>query len=254
MKGRLVEKSNPKFPFHPVIHPLSAFRKPAVFRKPFAIIGHRGAAGHAPENSLEAFEIAFEARVDGIELDVKNIHNNLIVFHDDNLLRLTSQQGEINQITQSAVADLQLANGESIPSLYDVWEITPPNIPINVELKGPNTAKLVCEFMKKHSHRYLVSSFLIEELRQVQQLTPEVPRALLARERRDTTLALADELDVCNVHIMDRIAEPSVIRPLLNAGFHVFVFTVNEVERANKLQRLGVSAIFTDVPRLFFPR
>ena len=228
-----------------------SFNHPSIFSKPLAIIGHRGAAGHAPENSLEAFEIASAARVDGIELDVKYTHDELIVFHDDDLERLTQDVGDINLASPSKLNELRLKNGEPIPNLEQVWDITPPNIVINIELKGANTAAPVCDFIRKHSHRYIVSSFLIDELRLVKELLPDIPRALLRRQREPTTSALATELDVCNVHIMDHMAQPDVIQPLLDHGFHVFVFTVNDVKRASELQAMGVSAIFTDLPRLF---
>lgn len=217
---------------------------------PFAVIGHRGAAGHAPENSIEAFEIAFAAGVDAIELDVKLIHDELLVFHDDTVERLTNGVGALDALSANEVAQLRLRNGESIPTLADVWDIVPPNIGMNIELKGPHTAVPTVEFIRVHSHHYLVSSFLVDELRAFRELMPHVPTALLTRVRDKTILDIAASLDVANIHVMDAVAERRYIAPMLAAGYAVYVFTVNEVERARELQDLGVAAVFTDVPRV----
>ena len=218
---------------------------------PFAVIGHRGAAGHAPENSLEAFEIAFESGVHAIELDVKWVHDQLVVFHDDTVERLTSGQGGIQDQSLADFRNLRLQNGESIPTLGDVWDQVPPSIGINIELKGTQTAKPVAEFIQSHSHRYLISSFHVDELRQFRELAPDVPIALLTRTREDDISATAKSLDVVNIHVIDAVADSSYLQPMMDAGFTIYVFTVNDPQRARELQNLGVRAIFTDVPRTF---
>lgn len=217
------------------------------------IIGHRGAAGHATENSLEAFEIAFDSGVDGVELDVKLVHDRLLVFHDDELDRVTNATGKLSDLTRTKLKQVRLLNGEPIPTLEDVWDITPPQVLINIELKALHTAKPTIEFIYGHSHRFLVSSFYRQELGVMLESARSVERALLIRELSADDLERARHLQVINVHLWDRITEKDSITQFIEAGFKVFVFSVNEIDRAIELQNLGVSGVFTDEPRTLVP-
>lgn len=217
--------------------------------RPFGIIGHRGAAGHAVENSLEAFEIAFGCKIDAIELDVQFVNDELIVFHDDTIDRLTIRSGKLAELSPDELSNLRLRNGEPVPTLNELWERVPPSIGINIELKGPETGKPVAEFVREHSHRYLISSFYVDEIKIFRQLAPEIPTALLNRVKSDKVVATAIELGVDNIHVMDAVAEPDYLQPMLDANFNVYIFTVNSEARAKELRALGVTAIFTDVPR-----
>lgn len=227
---------------------MSDFRDHPFLQKSFSVIGHRGAAGHAPENSLEAFEIAFSCGVDAIEFDVKYVHDELIVFHDDSVERMTASTGSIDSFDRVAFDKLRLRNGEPIPTLEQVWDIVPPSIGINIELKGPNTGRPVAEFVRTHSHRYLISSFLVNELNQFKSFAKNVPAALLTRVHDMNVLGTAAALGVENIHVMDAVAEPSYLLAMFNAGFTVYVFTVNDSRRAIQLRELDVAAIFTDIP------
>lgn len=232
---------------------MSNLRNHPFLQRPFSVIGHRGAAGHAPENSLEAFEIAFSSGVDAVEFDVKFVHDELIVFHDDTVERMTDSTGSIDSFSQSEFAQLRLHNDEPIPTLEQVWDIVPPSVGINIELKGPQTGRPVAEFVRMHSHRYLVSSFLIDELEQFKAHVSNVPTALLTRVHDLNILATAAALGVENIHVMDAVVDTTYLLAMFNAGFTVYVFTVNEVARAVQLRELGVAAIFTDVPKAINP-
>lgn len=223
-------------------------RKHPFLQKPFSIIGHRGAAGHTQENSLEAFEIAFNCGVDAIEFDVKYVHDELIVFHDDTVERMTASTGSLDSFSHTEFHELRLRNGEPIPTLAQVWDIVPPSIGINIELKGPNTGRPVAEFVRTHSHRYLISSFLVDELNQFKSIAKNVPTALLTRVHDMNILGTATSLGVENIHVMDAVADRSYLLAMFNAGFTVYVFTVNDVARAIQLRELDVAGIFTDIP------
>ncbi len=232
---------------------ISDLRNHPFLQRPFSVIGHRGAAGHAPENSLEAFEIAFASGVDAIEFDVKFVHDELIVFHDDTVERMTDSTGSITSFSQTEFAGLRLRNDEPIPTLAQVWDIVPPSVGINIELKGPHTGRPAAEFIRTHAHRYLVSSFLVDELEQFKSHALNVPTALLTRVHDMNVLATGASLGVENIHVMDAVADPGYLLAMFNAGFTVYVFTVNDIARAVQLRELGVAAIFTDIPNVLNP-
>ena len=244
---------HPPIEQHSHAYAMNHLRNHPFLKKPFSVIGHRGAAGHAPENSLEAFEIAFACGVDAIEFDVKYEHDELIVFHDDTVERMTGSTGSLDSFSREEFEKLRLRNSEPIPTLEQVWDIVPPSIGMNVELKGANTGRAVAEFVQTHSHRYLVSSFLVDELAKFKQFAANVPTALLTRVHDMNILGTAAELGVENIHVMDAVADPSYLLAMFNAGFTVYVFTVNDVARAIHLRELDVAAIFTDVPNEINP-
>ena len=64
------------------------------------IFGHRGASGHAPENTLEAFQLAMAMGADGVELDVHlSSDGQLVVIHDETVDRTTDGSGFVNAMT-----------------------------------------------------------------------------------------------------------------------------------------------------------
>ena len=135
------------------------------------IIGHRGASGYAPENTLKAFELALSQGCEWLELDVHLLDGKLIVIHDEHLDRTTSGQGLISDHSLDAIRGLDAGDGEKIPYLDEVIEMVDGRATINIELKGPGTAQPVsallnawCLEHKTDPNKFLLSSFNHREL------------------------------------------------------------------------------------------
>lgn len=118
------------------------------FRAARLIIGHRGAAGLAPENTLAGFARAAALGVHGVELDVHCVHGHLLVIHDDRLDRTTSGRGELATLDIGELRALDAGNGQPIPCLREVFESLPAEVGINVELKGPDTGAPVFSMLR----------------------------------------------------------------------------------------------------------
>ncbi len=92
--------------------------------KDIKIFGHRGAAGLAFENTLDSIQRAMDAGVDGIEIDVwKTVDNEIVVFHDTYLDRLSDTSGLISNLDSSTINTIKLKNGDRIPKLVDVIKL-----------------------------------------------------------------------------------------------------------------------------------
>ena len=101
------------------------------------VIGHRGAMGHALENTIESVKKAINLKVDGIEIDVfKSKTGELIVYHDPSLGRLSNSTAFIEKISLDSIKKVKLIGGLSIPTLNEVLDIIPEKIFLNIELKG----------------------------------------------------------------------------------------------------------------------
>lgn len=100
-------------------------------------VAHRGLHGAGvPENSMAAFRAAVE-RGHAIELDVQPARDSTpLVFHDDDLPRLTGKEGLISQVTLAEAKSLRLSGtDQTIPTLTEVLEMVAGRVPVLVEIK-----------------------------------------------------------------------------------------------------------------------
>jgi len=103
----------------------------------FLKIGHRGAMGYEPENTLRSFKKALDLKVDMIELDVYVCKSDeLIVIHDDKVDRTTNGQGYVVNKTFEELRTLDAGKNEKIPTLSEVLNLVNRKAKLNIELKG----------------------------------------------------------------------------------------------------------------------
>ena len=145
-------------------------------------IGHRGAMGHEPENTLCSFQKALELGVDMIELDVYVLKTGeLVVIHDDKVDRTTNGHGYVIDKSFKEIRSLDAGQGEKIPTLNEVFGLVDKKVPINVELKGEGTAIPVAKLIEQYindkgwtEEHFLVSSFDHPELKKFKELKPNI--------------------------------------------------------------------------------
>lgn len=213
----------------------------------WSIVGHRGAAGLEPENTMVGFARAVTLAVDAVELDVHAVDGELVVIHDDTVDRTTNGSGAVAELGLAQLRRLDAGRGQSVPLLGEVFGALPSSVGINVELKGADTAEPTAARLRELDRPLLVSSFDHDELRRFHAACPDVPCApLFSRWRR--VLSTAQELDAVSVNIADRIATPDRIAVIREEGFACLVYTVNDPERARTLRGFGASGVFTDFP------
>jgi len=112
-------------------------------------VGHRGAMGHEPENTLASIRKAIELGSPSIEVDVHSVEGHLVVFHDDRLERTTNGVGYLSEQSFKYLCSLDAGSGQCIPTLEEVCEEIGMQACINIELKGPGTALPVCELISQ---------------------------------------------------------------------------------------------------------
>lgn len=215
------------------------------------IIGHRGAAGLAPENTLPSFEAAYAAGVGAVELDVYQIEDTLIVFHDDRLERCTNGKGKVQEQALSYLRSLDAGNGYQIPLLSEVLDDLPTEVGINIELKGRGTGQPVAQLLAQLPQLdVLVSSFRHRELEVVRSQNAQVRIAPLFHRWPPAPWKAAKTLDAWSVNLGNNITTAKRVAKIHRAGYRCCVYTVNDPERAAQLRGFGVDGIFTDRPDL----
>ena len=155
---------------------------------------HRGASGYAPENTLEAFEMAVKQQADGVELDVQLTKDGeLVVLHDETLDRTTDGKGFVKDYTLKEVQALKAVKTHPeyqtgrIPMLAEVYDLLKPTgLEINVELKTgiffyPGIEEKVLKLTKEMGmeERIWYSSFNHYSLKKVKECNPSARTGIL---------------------------------------------------------------------------
>lgn len=218
------------------------------------VIGHRGAMGLAPENTLMSFRKALELGVDGVEFDVQNIDGNLLVFHDDTLERTTNGKGLLLDHSVEYLRSLDAGQGEKIPYLHEVIELIDRDTFINIELKGLRTATLVMELVKLldkdryKKENFIISSYLFSELFLVRQLDPDIQIGVIADDQPDVALSFARDVNAYSFHPSLSLVSRELVEQVHQEDMLLYVHTVNDPENIAKVKAMGVDGVFTDYP------
>ncbi|XLS28734.1 glycerophosphodiester phosphodiesterase [Flavobacteriaceae bacterium M23B6Z8] len=220
------------------------------------IIGHRGAMGYETENTLASVEKALELDVDAIEIDVFKIKSGeIVVFHDDEVDRLTNGTGAIEEMNFVEIANLTLEGGHRIPLLQDVLKRIDAKCKLNIELKGSETAEKVYHIIDYYIDKkgwkkedFIISSFKWEELRKYRSLDNQIAIAVLTEEDPLDAIPVAEELNAVAINPYFKNISSQNLLKIHEKGFKVYTWTVNEEEEISRLRSLGVDGVFTNFP------
>jgi glycerophosphoryl diester phosphodiesterase len=214
-------------------------------------IGHRGAKGHLPENTLPSFEHAINVGCDWVELDVYSAGGELLVIHDKSVERTTNGTGLVSELSFDELRALDAGGGHQIPTLQEVINLVDRRCRINVELKGPATAAPVCDLLNKYclaewTHRdFLLSSYNHKEL---SQTDPAYPRGALFAKLLPDMWDRAERLGAWSVNFDKRDVNLSLVEEAHSRGYKVLVYTVNSNAGILKMINYGVDGLFSDYP------
>lgn len=216
------------------------------------MIGHRGAMGCAPENTLLSIHKAIELGADWVEIDVHCVADKLLVIHDETVDRTTNGRGKLIDYSFEELRALDAGLGQRIPTLQEVLEVTVGKVGLNIELKGLGTGKVLTSLLKKtpetYKNKMLVSSFLMPELEQVVRLNQHVKIGVLAGNNINESIAWATKLKAFSIHIRLQKVTPKWVDRAHDLGLKVYVYTVNKVVQIRRMKELGVDGVFSDYP------
>jgi len=223
-------------------------------------IGHRGAMGHAPENTIASIEKALEMGAPCIEVDVYLVDGRLVVFHDERLERTTNGCGYLCDQTFGDLRKLNAGGGQKIPTLQEVFDVVDQRAGVNIELKGTGTVHPAARFIsflrerKWSDELLLVSSFNHRKLKALRQLDDRIKIGALTKERPADGAAFASALGAYSVHLSLESVDRRFVDDAHRRGLRVFVFTVNRPEDIARMEALGVDGVFTNYPQRVLDR
>ncbi|WP_299433972.1 glycerophosphodiester phosphodiesterase family protein [uncultured Maribacter sp.] len=220
------------------------------------VIGHRGAMGHETENTIASIQKALDLGVDMIEIDVFKIKSGeIVVFHDDTLERLTNGKGKIEEYTFEELSKFVVTGNHKIPLLTDILDAIDAQVPLNIELKGANTAKevntIVLEYVKDKDwelNNFIISSFNWEELRIMRDTNTNIRIAVLTEENPVDAIPMAKKLHAEAINPNFKMLSLEIANTIRDAGFKIYTWTVNEPNEINGAKRWAVDGIITNFP------
>ncbi|RYG74632.1 glycerophosphodiester phosphodiesterase [Lentibacillus lipolyticus] len=233
---------------------------------PTNIFAHRGASGHAPENTMAAFELAYRQGADGIETDVHLTKDNVpVLMHDERINRTTNSTGYIKDYTLTQLKQLDAGSWFS-PAFSDskilsldemlTW-IHDKALYLNIELKNnkidyTNLETIVYNRIASYGllHRTILSTFNPNSMTRLNEIATDTPRALLlsGRHKHTQLVAYAMDLGASAIHIKYQLLSRQLVDQVHQTHMAVRVFTVNKPAHMLRCFSMGCDAIFTDFP------
>lgn len=223
------------------------------------ILGHRGAAAHAPDNTLEGFRLALDHNADGVELDVRRSADGILVLHHE------PETPELGLLRSRPFAEIRRID-PSIPTLDEAWDVL-SNAVVNIEIKNvpsegdydpDNAVSVQVADWVKHRAAYplvIVSSFNPAAVVAVRTADPSIATALLSY-----AMAPGDVLEFAAaaghqaIHpdhaALEAAGASTVVAAAQERGLQVATWTVNDPGAATAFATAGVAAIVTDDPGL----
>lgn len=229
------------------------------------ILGHRGARGEVPENTLSSFQHASRAGVHGIELDVRmSLDGVLYTFHDKTLKRTTLKRGQLHLKNSPWIAQLdarhalpQWPQRELIPTLESVLLECPHHLHYQLEIKGfmplvyldalVHQLKALIDKLNV-SHRVVITSEDVNVLRLLKRIAPNLQRGYVCQYRHRRPIRTSLELGCDWLIASHGIVTKRLMKKARAHHLKVSCWTVNNLDTAERLAQLKVDSIITDYP------
>lgn len=221
-----------------------------------AIVGHRGASAHAPENTLAAFRRGIEDGAQLLECDVHlSADGQVVVMHDETIDRTAAadsplRTGAIGDLTRAELDTVLLEDGEKVPSLKELLEMT--TVPVFIEVKIVAAAKAVAEQLRalpagSPAAASTVISFHADALAEIRRTT-DTPVSYLVEQVGEKELATARELGAAGIGPSVKGLSLRAAEAAREAGLAVNPWTINSPEQLDVALACGVATVTTDDP------
>jgi len=240
----------------------------ALYAKPL-VVAHRGASRDAPENTLAAFQLAWEQGADAIEGDFLLTKDNKIVcIHDKSTERLASRKLIVKGSTLAQLRELDVGLGKGkkfkdtkIPTIDEVFATIPAGKKIFIEIKcGKEIIPPLLEEIKKSElmdEQVAIICFNAEVIRLLKIKAPQHKAYWLSNFKRDKEGHWVPSLETVLKTLSSTKADGldshhgipnDTIKRIKKDGYEWHVWTVNDLNIAKRLKALGVESVTTDIP------
>lgn len=222
------------------------------------VLGHRGARGHAPENTLKGFRLGVALGADWVECDVHLTRDGqVVVIHDDTVDRTTTGSGAVRDLTLAQIRQLDAGDGERVPTLEALLDWAKPLAPLGVaiEIKSENSAAsslaaAVVRVVNAHAmvERVMVISFDTAAIREVKALAPEIRTGWLFADPQAQVIQAAQQLGASAIWPQLRLVTRDLVDRCHQQGVAVWTWLANSSEDIEQALSAGVDGMGSDFP------
>jgi glycerophosphoryl diester phosphodiesterase len=224
------------------------------------IIAHRGISAHFLENTLLAFEKAMDIGVYAIELDLHQVEDQFVIFHDFELDRLTNTRGELADLSLEQVSKLRLHNNHAVPLLPQLFSLVQGQTLLNLELKHITDPvlllKQISEYVCQYDTQIVISSFNHDLLARIQSLLKEANiinkvkiGALIGHlpiDKAQYAITMQADIAAIDAELVNKV----FVEHAHKNNIAVWCYTVNHKRKLQMLMEMGVDAVFSNDPKL----
>ncbi|MFC5077583.1 Glycerophosphoryl diester phosphodiesterase [Vibrio thalassae] len=233
------------------------------------IIGHRGAAEEAPENTMISVEKAIGSGCTWIEVDTQLSADGVpVIIHDNSVDRCTNGTGYVSSLSCAELQSLDAGSwfsdefrGAKIPSLEELLRFCKArDVGINLELKVYDKSTIgrlvtkVCEIILKVDFKLsslLISSFSIQAIKAIKREISEMRIGLIVDDASQIDLDEIKTVDIFSIHADYKSLTVDIARDLQKKGYEIYIWTVNDPVQKEIFKRMNVINIITDRPSNF---
>lgn len=217
------------------------------------IIGHRGAAGLAPENTLSAIDIGKKFNADALEIDIRiTSDKKLVLCHDETLLRIAQDPRKVSELKLEEIRKIKTISGKKIPTITEALERA-GSTPLIIEGKGDGWAAPLARALKNHKGAApKVISYNHRELLNLHLKLPNIEIYATEDQRAFEVMANAKGMGFSGVNLAFWLINPFTYRHANRLGLGIISSPINNRLNVWIFSRLYPNImITTDYPNRF---
>jgi glycerophosphoryl diester phosphodiesterase len=215
------------------------------------VVGHRGAAGLAPENTIKGFRYAIDVGVDYVECDVHlSRDKQLLVMHDTTVDRTTNGRGALRDLMAARIRTLDAGGGEQVPTLDEVLETVRGEVHLLIELKGIGVEQAAVEAVKAQGMEEGVTftSFALDRLVTVRAMGDQYRVGAILPNPTEFELARAVEMGAVGIQVHYANLNFRIVNAAYEAGLEVLAWNPDTWQEQQAMIALGVDGVSTNRP------
>jgi glycerophosphoryl diester phosphodiesterase len=216
------------------------------------IVGHRGARGLAPENTIAALNKGLEHHVDELEFDLRVTKDNVVVLHHDEFI--TDPNGQKHTIKDLPFSELK-EHKTDLATFIEVLDTISKKVVLYVEVKPDVNLKpviaIIRDYYERGWHNLKLASFAQEILLELHKIFPEIPTIVLEKWSGVRAHLRMRQLNTKYVGMDQKWLWWGFIWSVNRRGWKLYTYTLNDPVKAKKWSKYGLYAVVTDYPDLF---
>jgi glycerophosphoryl diester phosphodiesterase len=215
------------------------------------VVGHRGAAGVLPENTLKGFRYAIELGCHYVECDVHlTCDERLVVMHDETVDRTTTGSGRIRELAFAAIRVLDAGEGEQVPTLDEVLATVQGKVRLLCELKGEGVEDAAVDAVRANGMEkdVVFTSFQRERIQRVKERNEALHIGAIFGNPTDDDISRALDMGVAGVGVYYKNLRMKTVEQVRGAGVDIRAWNPDTLAEQKAMIALGVTGVSTNRP------